>query len=117
LNIAHRQPLIAYGAMTYSDADLAEIPRDRARLRAWWWRMAQHHKRLAKQYRRESKMTAIEHSPVGYRPAFDEGADLIHWAGILDHLSEIVLDNLDALVESSYEGGPPGVPGVNSYGR
>jgi hypothetical protein len=91
--------------MPYSETDLAEIPHDRARLRAWWWRMAIHHKRLAKQYRRESKMTAIEHSPVGYRPAFDEGADLLRWAGILEDLSAVVLENLDSLVESTYEGG------------
>jgi hypothetical protein len=33
--------------MPYTETDLEEIARDRARLRAWWWRMAMHHLRLA----------------------------------------------------------------------
>jgi hypothetical protein len=78
--------------MTYGEADLAEIPHDKARLRAWWWRMAMHHKRLAKQYRRDAHTTS-----------FAEGADLVHWARVLEDLSVIVLDNIDALVESTYE--------------
>jgi hypothetical protein len=54
---------------------------------------------------------------VGYRSAFDEGAELLRWAGILEDLSAVVLDNLDALVESSYEGEPRRVPGVNPDGQ
>jgi hypothetical protein len=68
--------------------------------------MAQHHKRLAAEHRRDAR-----------RVSFDEGADLIHWAGILDDLSQIVLDSLDALVESTYEGEPPGVPFTRSSRR
>lgn len=79
--------------MTYSDLDLAEIPHDRTRLRAYYWRMAHHHRRLAAEHRRDAR-----------RVSFAEGADLIRWAGILDRLSMLVLDNIDALVDSTYEG-------------
>jgi hypothetical protein len=50
-------------------------------------------------------------SPAGSRSAagcrrasITDGADLVDWARILGRLSEIVLDNLDALLESSYDG-------------
>jgi hypothetical protein len=50
-----------------------------------------------------SRQLAAEHRRDAKRASFAEGADLIRWAGILKDLSEVVLDNIDALVESTYE--------------
>jgi hypothetical protein len=41
--------------LTHSEQDLIEIPRDRARLRAYFWRIAQHHRRLAAENRRPAQ--------------------------------------------------------------
>jgi plasmid stability protein len=79
----------------YSDRDLDSIARDRDRLRAYYWRMAQHHRRLAAEHRRTSRANLV---------SFEEGRDLLRWAGTLERVADIVLDNLDVITEASYEG-------------
>jgi hypothetical protein len=61
--------------MPYSDADMAEIPHDRARLRAWCWRAGMRSKRLAAEYRQQS------------RAGWDDGFDRLRWAGVLERLA------------------------------
>jgi hypothetical protein len=79
----------------YSGKELDDISRDRDRLRAYFWRVAMNARRIAAENRRTSRAN---------RATFDEGRDLMHWASVMDRVSTIVLDNLDALVESSFEG-------------
>jgi hypothetical protein len=79
----------------YSAEALDGIARDRDRLRAYYWHMAQHHRRLAAEHHRTLRSNMA---------SFDEGRDLLHWAGTLERVSATILDNLDAIVESTYEG-------------
>lgn len=81
--------------MTYSAKALNEIPRDCARLRAYFWRMAQHHRQLAAEHRRDTRANRVD---------FEEGCDLIRQAGVLERVASVVLANFDELVESTYEG-------------
>lgn len=87
--------------MPYSDQELEEIERDPERLRAWWWHMAMHHKRLARKYRERSRSTGESHPVTNYRPQFEEGFDLVRWARVLESVSGAILENMDALVEST----------------
>jgi hypothetical protein len=90
----------------YFGKELDDISRDRDRLRAYFWRVAMNARRIAARNRRSSRATGVSHPVTNYRAAFDEGYDLLRWAGVLERVSAIVLDNLDALVESTYEGEP-----------
>lgn len=87
--------------MPYSDRELREIERDPVRLRAWWWHMAQHHRRLAREYRHKSQSTGKWHPVTNYSYEFAKGRKDIRWANTLDRVSAMVLENIDALVEST----------------
>ena len=71
--------------MVYSEADLAEFPHDRARPRAYFWRMAQRHRRLAAEHRRDAR-----------RVSFAEGLDHARWANTMEGVTTVVLDSLDS---------------------
>ena len=90
--------------MPYSEKELDEISRDHDRLRGYFWRVAMNAKRIAAHNRRASMATGVFHPVTNYKAAFDEGADLVRWASVMEGFSLIVLDNIDALVESTYEG-------------
>lgn len=73
--------------MPYSEADLLEIEKCPIRLKAYYWRMAQHWKRLANQYRDE----------------YWKGAnpDKLKWATTLEAGSILIDDNLDLMVAAT----------------
>jgi hypothetical protein len=89
--------------MPYSDQEMEEIARDPTRLRAWWWHIAKHNQRLARNKRERSRRTGQQHSVINYLPRFEEGAELVRHADMSDNLANAVLDNIDALVRSSLE--------------
>lgn len=91
----------------YSDKEMEEISRDPERLRAYFWRFAMNAKRRAVENRSTSRATGIAHPVTNYRPAFEDGRDLMHWASVMDRVAEHVLNNLDVLVETTLERDEP----------
>src|SRR6185437_4068032 len=92
--------------MPYSEAELDEIGGDPARLRAYWWLMAMHHKRLAREYRARSRAVSLRHPTTNYLPAFEDGEDDIRWADTLDRVSDAILENIDDFVSSTLKDSP-----------
>ena len=89
--------------MPYTEEDLRDIERDPVRLRAYFWKVAMNAKREAQRYRAASRAVGVEHPVTNYRPAFEEGLENAHWAGVLDRFSAAILDNLDVFVETTLE--------------
>lgn len=89
--------------MPYSEQEMQDICRDPERLCAYFWRVAMNAKRTAKRNRERSRGVGLSHPVNNYRPAFEEGYDDVRWAETLDRFSAAILDNLDALVESTLE--------------
>ena len=74
----------------YTDEEMEEIEADPVRLKAYFWRMSKHWTRLAATYREEAR-----------KVSFDEGLEKIRWAKTLDTTAGVLLENLDAFVEST----------------
>jgi hypothetical protein len=81
--------------MPYTEQDLDEIPRSRDRLKAYYWRVAMNARRLAAEHRRAIRAN---------KASFDEGQDLLRWAGSLERVAAVILANIDELVETTFEG-------------
>ena len=94
--------------MTYSDEEMAEIERDPVRLKAYFWNVVQGMRRIAAKNRARSQATGVNHPVTNYLPAFEEGADAIHWANTLDRVADCILEDLDAWVTSTLVGAPHG---------
>lgn len=89
--------------MPFSEQELEDISRNPVRLRAWWWHMSMHQARLARKNLKQSRATGLLHPVTNYLPKFEEGYDLVHWAGVHTGVSAVITENLDALVRSSLE--------------
>jgi hypothetical protein len=74
--------------MPYSGEELDEIGRDPVRLRGYFWRVAMG-ARLRAARAREDAQKGLTRD--------------LRWASLEEDVSRIILDNLDALVESSLE--------------
>ncbi len=86
--------------MPYSGEELEEIERDPARLRAYFWHIAMHNRRLARRERAASRAVGCSHPVTNYLPAFEEGADKIRLANLSDRLADLILEHIDGLVDS-----------------
>lgn len=86
---------------TYSDQEMRDIERSSERLRAYFWRVAQNAKRLARRDRAASRSISLNHPTSNYRPQFSEGFDLLKDAEHMERFSSAILENLDALVRST----------------
>lgn len=75
--------------MTCFDKHYEEIERDPARLRACYWHMTMHWKRLAARYRYNSRRGHVD------------GADLVRRAAVLERCAEIIADHIDVFVDST----------------
>jgi hypothetical protein len=87
--------------MPYSETDMEAIERDPVRLRAYYWHMTQHWRRMAREMRDASRQTGRAHPVTNYRPAFLEGREEMRHAEVLERLAEHVSENIDALVETT----------------
>lgn len=98
--------------MPYSEHDLNEIGRDPIRLRAFYWHMEQHWKRLAREYRAQSHAQARK--VVG--ETYEMGAKLLDWAGTLERCADMLEKhgNVDLFVRSTLDPAhctcPPSTP-------
>lgn len=89
--------------MPYTTEELEEIARDPVRLHAWWWHIAKHNERLARQKRTQSRHTGVQHSIKDYHPRYDEGAELIQHAELSERVAVTVLEHIEALTRSTLE--------------
>mgnify|MGYP000913993455 CR=1 FL=1 len=89
--------------MFYSEEEMDEIAKCPVRLRAYYWRVAMNMQRMSRRARAASRATSVEHPVTNYRPVFEEGIDEAHWAGVLERTSAAILENIDALVETTLE--------------
>lgn len=90
--------------MPYSEQELEEIGRDPVRLRAWWWRVGTNQQRMALTNRRRSRaLASINHVVTDYQDSYEDGADMVRWAGVNERMSTFILGNIDACVRGSLE--------------
>jgi hypothetical protein len=75
--------------MAYTGEQLEEIERDPVRLRAYFWRVAMANKVLAARKREEAR-----------RASFEDGPRLLQEAYSSQRFSLVILEHMDALVES-----------------
>lgn len=78
--------------MPYSERDLEEIGRDPVRLRAYFWHMEQHWRRLARGYRFKSQMQARK--VVG--ETYETGHDLLRQASHMERSADALRDHINA---------------------
>ena len=92
---------------------MKEICRDRDRLRRYFAGVAMNARRVSLEKRRKSRAMGLAHPVTNYRPVFEEGRDLAHWADTLERFSNAIIENIDALVESTLETKPPAAPSAS----
>jgi hypothetical protein len=87
--------------MTYSDQALHEISRNPVRLRAYYWHMEKHWRRLAREYRTRSQGQA--QLVVG--DTYERGSDLLDQALHMERCADFIRDhgNADLFVRSTLE--------------
>lgn len=87
--------------MPYSDKDLSEIGLNPVRLRAYYWHMEKHWRRLAREYRGQSQTQA--RMVVG--DTYERGADLLENADHIERCADFIRDygNADLFVRSSLD--------------
>ena len=93
--------------MPYSEQDMYEIERDPVRLKAYYWHMVHHWRRLAARKREKSRHTGECHPVTNYLPHFEKGREELRWAEILERCAEVIEKDIDAWVENTLERDEP----------
>lgn len=88
----------------YTQAEMRAIERDPVRLRAYFWSIAARAQRRSTRLLEASRRTGIEHPTSNYRPAFEDGCEDVHEAGVMARFSKAIHDNIDLLVETTLVG-------------
>lgn len=85
--------------MPYSDQEMHEIERDPVRLKAYFWHMIQHWRRMGRRKREKSKRTGEIHPVTNYRCHFENGREELRWAEVLETCADVIERDIDSWVE------------------
>jgi hypothetical protein len=90
--------------MPYSAEHMAEIEHDPVRIKCYYWYVAMNARRRARQRRQAVRTQAVYSSFVAFDQVTDNAREELRRADHEEQFASVILDNIDAMVESSCKG-------------